>query len=63
MEYNDRPPCWDAHRVGDRIPNHDDTELDGRTCNCGKFIYKKEHCGCPGNPWKLKEYPNPDFSG
>lgn len=55
-------PCRDAHRVNGVIPQIHNIEFDGLTCECGKFLFKKEPCGCPGNPHdELKSFPNPDY--
>lgn len=57
-------PCWDAHRVGNIIPDSitDEEEkirlLDGKTCNCGKLRYVAEMCSCPNkSEMRLKTYP------
>lgn len=50
--------CFDAHRVGEVIPQEHNLELHGKRCNCGTFKYLAEECGCPGDKRMiLKTYP------
>lgn len=54
-----KDPCWDAHKIGLIIPDETMQQFDGKTCNCGKFIWKWELCGCPGRQdHKLKMHIN-----
>lgn len=57
---DNKPPCWDAHRVGLIMPTELNIELDGAVCNCGKFRYVAELCNCQYRPKEklLKTYPN-----
>lgn len=50
--------CGDAHRIGNIIPQSFNVELDGKSCNCGKFKFIKEKCSCPSGGYLLKQYPN-----
>lgn len=55
-------PCKDAHRVDGVVPQIHNLEFDGRTCECGKFLFRKVPCGCPGNPHdELKSELNPSY--
>jgi hypothetical protein len=55
----DNKPCKDAHKVDGVIPQPNDLQFDGRTCECGKLIFYKEMCTCPSNPHEvLKTKPN-----
>ncbi len=56
---NTDDPCWEAHMIGNVIPTEEMQEMDGKTCNCGKFIWRWELCGCPGRKeHRLKMYQN-----
>ena len=55
----DNKPCKDVHKVDGVIPQPNDLQFDGRTCECGKLIFYKEMCTCPSNPHEvLKTKPN-----
>lgn len=59
---DDEKYCRTAHYVDQVIPNLNNIELDGRTCNCQKLLFYKELCSCPGNPkYELKSKPNPSY--
>lgn len=61
MENDDK--CRQFHNIDGVIPAITDVHFHNRTCQCGKFIYKAEPCGCPVNPHdELKTYPNPDYN-
>lgn len=63
MTTEDQPKCSVAHNIDGVIPATTDTHFDGRTCMCGKFMYKAEMCTCPANPHlELKTYSNPDYN-
>lgn len=52
-----KPDCFEAHRVGDVIPQEHNLELHGKKCNCGMFRYVAEECSCPGKrELRLKTY-------
>lgn len=55
------PPCTYQHLWSGNPPIADQIELEGRPCDCGKFIFHSEECGCPSNKHmdlKLQENPN-----
>lgn len=54
-------PCKVFHGVEGQMPTKDRVEFDNKTCDCGKFIYKAEMCGCTEPHLELKSYPNPDY--
>jgi hypothetical protein len=59
----DERTCRIAHMVDSIIPNLNNVELAGRTCNCGKLEFYSEMCSCPNNPQlKLKSRPNPSYN-
>lgn len=44
--------CIQAHTVEGVIPNFDTPDtaypFAGKTCDCGRFLFDLEDCGCPG---------------
>jgi hypothetical protein len=55
---NTDDPCWEAHMVGTVIPTEDMKDMDGKVCNCGKFVWRWELCGCAKKEYKLKIHQN-----
>ncbi len=53
--------CKEAHKVNGIIPQITNIEFDGMTCECKKFLYKKELCGCSIPHYELKQYENPSY--
>lgn len=54
-------PCQNVHRVDGIVPTEFDERFSDKVCDCGKFIFYKDMCGCPGTPGfiiKSKENPN-----
>lgn len=50
--------CGIEHKIGNEYYNITKTELDGKTCNCGKFKFIAEMCGCVEKKLELKAYEN-----
>lgn len=49
--------CAGGHRVDGIIPKIEDYQYNGRTCDCGRLLYKVEGCSCSGNK-ELHAHPN-----
>ena len=61
-EPDENRPCRESHRVNGVIPQITNIEFDGMTCECGKFKYLAQWCGCPGNNHQeLKQYENENY--
>lgn len=55
-------PCKEAHKVDGNIPNENDIQFDGRTCECGKLLFYAQLCdSCGGKKMKLKSKPNEEY--
>lgn len=53
--------CKESHRINGIIPQIENVEFDGMTCECGKLIFKAEMCGCSNPHLELKQYENPSY--
>lgn len=57
---NDEKRCKGFHGINGIMPEGSDIKFDGITCDCGKIIFYKEQCGCPGSVdgFLLRSKPN-----
>lgn len=55
-------PCKFEHVINGIRPAESDNQLDGTVCDCTKFIFQSQPCGCPGKKkMLLKEVENPNY--
>lgn len=68
QENHDKHPCSESSTWNMVIPVIDPEkhevqypELMGKPCDCRKFIWHEELCGCSIKKWEAKLLPNPNY--
>lgn len=55
-------PCVGVHKVDGVVPTEFDERFIDRVCDCGRIVFYKDPCGCPGTPgWRLKSKPSEEW--
>lgn len=67
-ENHDKHPCSEGHTWNMVIPSIDANkhevqhqELINKPCDCQKFIWHEDLCGCAFKKWEAKLLPNPNY--
>jgi hypothetical protein len=55
--------CLEFHGVDGYMPLANDLKYDNSQCDCGRFLFVVENCGCPHGGKVLKQIPNPEYNG
>lgn len=56
--------CKGFHGINGAMPQGSDIQFDNITCDCGKIMFYKEPCGCPGSQdgYFLRSKPNENWN-
>lgn len=54
-------PCKDNHRWGGQLPFPEWSHLEGVPCDCTKFLFHAEMCGCAQPKLEIKLRDNPNY--